>query len=109
MEVVSVQPHTQIKGIFNHRRIVQVIFKTKYFKQLVNITIYPFTMILLYTFRKRRIPISNIGFLELATPEHLRQSGDTCQCGYVPYITLQTDQKTLHQISQSVSELLNIT
>ena len=63
-------------------------------------------MCLLYTFRKCGIPTSNIGVLELATHEHVRQSGLTCQCGCVPYVPLQTDGKTLHQISQSVSEYL---
>ena len=44
----------------------------------------------------------SVDFLELATPEHLRQSGLTCQCGCVPYIPLQTDRKTLFQVSTSV-------
>ena len=28
MMAVSVQPHSQMKGIFNHRRIVRVMYKT---------------------------------------------------------------------------------
>ena len=61
-------------------------------------------MCLLYTFRKRRIPTSNLRVMELATPEHLRESGLTCQSRCFPYISLQTDRKTLHQITQSVSK-----
>ena len=41
----------------------------------------------------------SVDFLELATPEHVRQGGLTCQCGCVPYISLQTDRKVLLQVS----------
>ena len=44
----------------------------------------------------------SVDFLELETPEHVHQSELACQCGCVPYVPLQTDRKTLSQVSQSV-------
>ena len=44
----------------------------------------------------------SVDSLELATPEHVRQGGFTCQCGCVPYFPLQTDRKTLLQVSTYV-------
>ena len=41
----------------------------------------------------------SVDSLELASPEHVRQGGLTCQCGCGPYITLQTDRKTLSKVS----------
>ena len=41
----------------------------------------------------------SVDFLELASPEHVRQGGLTCQCGCVPYISLQIDRKTLREVS----------
>ena len=37
--------------------------------------------------------------LEMATPEHVYESRHTRQCGCIPYISLQTDRKTLREVS----------
>ena len=68
-------------------------------------------MCLLYTFRKHGIPTSNIRVLELATPEHVRQSGLTCQCGCVftshYRLTVQACQKSKHNVKKYYFDFCN--
>ena len=46
--------------------------------------------------------------LELATPEHDYESRHSCQCGCVPYISLQADRKTLREVSTLVSKNIQV-
>ena len=53
------------------------------------LTTYVIINVQMFVFQHRKCGISaSVDSLELATPEHVRQGGLTCQRGCGPYITL---------------------